>query len=96
MNTPAQNVELWEIEKFIPYARNPRKNDAAVDRMAASIQEFGFKIGALPRVRPSSPGSSRGNRVVAIAPMNLRQCTSGDAHPAREPPEVREVHVSQP
>ena len=31
------------------YARNPRKNDAAVDRMASSIQEFGFMIPVLAR-----------------------------------------------
>ena len=37
-------TEVWSIDKFIPYARNPRKNDAAVDRMMASIREFGFKI----------------------------------------------------
>jgi ParB-like chromosome segregation protein Spo0J len=45
----AQQVELWSIDRFVPYARNPRKNDAAVDRMAASIQEFGFKIPVLAR-----------------------------------------------
>jgi ParB-like chromosome segregation protein Spo0J len=48
--TPAaQKVELWSIDRFVPYARNPRRNDAAVDRMAASIQEFGFKIPVLAR-----------------------------------------------
>ena len=45
----APGVELWPIDKLIPYARNPRKNDAAVDRMASSIQEFGFKIPVLAR-----------------------------------------------
>jgi DNA modification methylase len=45
----AQPIEIWPIDKFIPYARNPRKNDAVVDRMAASIQEFGFKIPVLAR-----------------------------------------------
>ena len=29
---------------LIPYVRNPRKNDAVVDQMAASIGEFGFKV----------------------------------------------------
>ena len=43
------NIEMWPIDRLIPYARNPRKNDAAVDRMAASIQEFGFKIPVLAR-----------------------------------------------
>jgi hypothetical protein len=34
---------------LIPYPRNPRKNDAAVDRMVASIREFGFKVPILAR-----------------------------------------------
>src|SRR6202162_390599 len=42
-------VELWPIGKLVPYIRNPRQNDAAVDRMIASIQEFGFKIPILAR-----------------------------------------------
>src|SRR6266853_300150 len=37
-------VEQWPLERLIPYARNPRKNDAAVDRMAASIREFGCEV----------------------------------------------------
>src|SRR6185295_5830853 len=43
------NIEYWSIERLIPYARNPRKNDAAVDRMCFSIKEFGFKIPCLVR-----------------------------------------------
>jgi DNA modification methylase len=43
------NVQLWPIGKFIRYQRTPRKNDHAVDRMMASIQEFGFKIPILAR-----------------------------------------------
>src|SRR5579872_6755062 len=42
-------VDTWHIDRFVPYARNPRRNDAAVDRMAASIREFGFKIPVLAR-----------------------------------------------
>jgi DNA modification methylase len=42
-------IQSWPIERFIPYERNPRKNDAAVDRMCASIREFGFKIPVLAR-----------------------------------------------
>lgn len=34
-------VENWPLEKIIPYARNPRNNDNAVDDVAASIKEFG-------------------------------------------------------
>ena len=44
--TAKQNLEIqiWSIDRLIFYARNPRKNDAAVDRMCASIREFAFKI----------------------------------------------------
>ncbi len=43
------HIGMWVIERLIPYARNPRRNDAAVDRMAGAIQEFGFKIPVLAR-----------------------------------------------
>src|SRR5678816_1347885 len=38
------NIELWPIDKPIPYARNARKiSDAAVAKVAASIKEFGWR-----------------------------------------------------
>jgi len=37
-------VETWPIERCVAYARNPRKNDEQVDRMASAIKEFGFRI----------------------------------------------------
>lgn len=37
------------VVKSVPYSSNPRMNDHAVDRMEASIQEFGFKIPVLAR-----------------------------------------------
>src|SRR5947209_8749938 len=45
----AQRIEYWPIDKLVFYARNPRKNDAVVDRMCSSIREFGFKIPVLAR-----------------------------------------------
>ena len=36
-------LETWPLTGFVPYARNPRKNGHAVERMAASIREFGFR-----------------------------------------------------
>ena len=42
-------IQIWSINKLVLYARNPRKNDAAVDRMCSSIREFGFKIPCLIR-----------------------------------------------
>jgi DNA modification methylase len=40
---------MWPIDRLVLYARNPRKNDAAVKRMCGSIREFGFKIPCLVR-----------------------------------------------
>jgi DNA modification methylase len=42
-------IELWPIDRLVPYARNPRKNNSGVDQMCASIEEFGFKIPVLAR-----------------------------------------------
>src|SRR5450759_3652035 len=42
-------IQIWPIDQLVFYARNPRKNDAAVDRMCSSIREFGFKIPVLAR-----------------------------------------------
>ena len=42
-------IQLWSIDRLVFYARNPRKNDSAVDRMCSSIREFGFKIPVLAR-----------------------------------------------
>jgi DNA modification methylase len=48
--TPERSqTEIWPINRLVEYPRNPRKNDAAVDRMCASIREFGFKIPVLAR-----------------------------------------------
>ena len=33
-----------KIDEVIPYEKNPRKNDDAVDYVAKSIEEFGFKV----------------------------------------------------
>jgi ParB-like chromosome segregation protein Spo0J len=42
-------IQSWSIDRFVFYARNPRKNDSAVDRMCSSIREFGLKIPVLAR-----------------------------------------------
>jgi len=36
-------VEQWKIDDVKPYANNPRVNDQAIDAVACSIQEFGFR-----------------------------------------------------
>lgn len=37
-------IEYVNIEDIIPYENNPRHNDNAVDYVANSIKEFGFKV----------------------------------------------------
>ncbi len=37
------DVTLVELTSIKPYERNPRLNDAAVDSVAKSLQEFGFR-----------------------------------------------------
>jgi DNA modification methylase len=36
--------EHWPTSRLTPYARNPRKNDHAVEQMAGAISEFGFRL----------------------------------------------------
>ena len=36
-------TQLVPISKVIPYANNPRRNEAVVAKVAASIKEFGFR-----------------------------------------------------
>ena len=42
-------VEHWSLDRLIEYARNPRKNDHAVDKIAAAIREFGFRVPILAK-----------------------------------------------
>jgi len=44
-----QQLESWPTDSLIEYARNPRKNDHAVDRVAAAIREFGFRVPILAK-----------------------------------------------
>jgi hypothetical protein len=42
-------IEYWPVERLKPYERNPRKNDKAVDRIRASIREYGFVVPILAK-----------------------------------------------
>lgn len=42
-------VEYWPIDRLVFYARNPRKNEHAVPKMASLIKEFGFKVPIVAR-----------------------------------------------
>ena len=56
--TSVQNpqTQIWPIDKLVFYARNPRKNDAAVDRMCGSIREaFSFSSACFNEKTPRHP-----------------------------------------
>lgn len=36
-------IELMPVDQVLPYARNPRINAHAIDKVASSIKEFGFR-----------------------------------------------------
>lgn len=44
-----QQLEHWPLSRLIEYARNPRKNDHAVDVVVAAIREFGFQVPILAK-----------------------------------------------
>jgi DNA modification methylase len=49
VGVPRMEIVYKPIDWFREYIRNPRKNDAAVDRMCASIREYGFAVPMLCR-----------------------------------------------
>ena len=64
-------IESWPIDRLVPYAQNPRKNDHVVSRMVAVIQEFGFRI---PVVAKSDGELVDGHlRLKAALAMGLRE-----------------------
>ena len=77
-------IELWSVEKLIPYDRNARTHsDEQIERIARSIQEFGFTnpilvdtgagilatvpIGSSPAEGPTHRGQHRRMPVQQIA-----------------------------
>lgn len=43
MAKDSMRIEWWDIDRVIPYENNPRHNDDAVEKVANSLQEFGWK-----------------------------------------------------
>src|SRR3982074_3344705 len=68
----AKHIELWLIDKLIPYARNPRTHsDAQIAQIAASIRAFGFNN---PILVDSKAGILAGHgRLLAARKLGLDQ-----------------------
>lgn len=43
MPKESMRIEWWDIDRVIPYENNPRNNDDAVEKVANSLREFGWK-----------------------------------------------------
>ena len=37
-------IEMWPLANVKPYEKNPRKNEGAIEAVAKSIAEFGFRV----------------------------------------------------
>lgn len=68
----AKRIELWPLERLVPYARNARTHsDEQIARIAASIAEFGFNN---PVLVDTSAGIIAGHgRVLAARKLGLDQ-----------------------
>jgi DNA modification methylase len=70
--TYAREIEMWAIDRLIPYARNARTHsDAQVAQIAGSIREFGFNN---PILIDSASGVIAGHgRLLAARKLELRE-----------------------
>lgn len=44
MKDKEMNIVYKNVDELIPYVNNPRDNAGAVDAVASSIKNFGFKV----------------------------------------------------
>lgn len=73
-------VEYRNVADLNPYENNPRLNDGAVDAVAASIKEFGFKV---PIVVDSDGVIVTGHMVIEGAerlPIDEKYNNPSDSH----------------
>jgi ParB-like chromosome segregation protein Spo0J len=69
----AKHIELWLLDKLIPYSKNPRTHsDAQIAQIAASIKAFGFNS---PILVDSKAGIIAGRgRLLAARKLQLKEC----------------------
>jgi ParB-like chromosome segregation protein Spo0J len=67
-----QQIELWPIEKLVPFGRNPRtRSDAQVAQIAGSIKAHGFNA---PILVDSNAGVIAGHgRLLASRQLGLER-----------------------
>ncbi|MCZ6773638.1 MAG: ParB N-terminal domain-containing protein, partial [Proteobacteria bacterium] len=75
MSGKSKKITEIPVSDLVPYAGNPRENDAAVDRMVGSIEAFGFRIPILVRKKEivgEGPDDPESGIVIEIVDGHLR------------------------
>ena len=82
----AQRIELWPIDRLVPYARNARTHsDEQVAQIAASIAEFGFNC---PVLVDSNAGIVAGHgRLLAARKLGI--CPYRKPRSVKSSPKIR-------
>lgn len=47
-------IEMRALSEIAPYEKNPRQNDHAVEAVAVSIRDFGFRVICPPGTSPAA------------------------------------------
>ena len=61
------HVEMRALATIKPYPHNPRHNDQAVDAVAASLREFGFRQPIVMDEDGASTAGGKGRRINSLA-----------------------------
>ena len=69
---PLPQVKVVPIDQLVPYDKNPRFNDEAVDAVAASLREFGWKQPIV--IGPDNVIVAGHTRLKAALKLGLKEC----------------------
>ena len=83
------NIEMRPISDIRPYENNPRQNDAAVDAVAASIQEFGFR----QPIVVDTEGVSHVDGYLAIVNLSQTPAPLSTPHSSARHPTAARQHI---
>ena len=72
MQEAAHKIELWPIDKLVPYSRNPRKNDDFDPKEVDDLLVEDDTRNRTPFTRESHRGAPRGVRVRYCGSVGVR------------------------
>lgn len=83
MDTPLKML-MVKVADLVPYANNPRKNDAAVPRMVALLKAYGFRVPILVRGNQLVDGHLRIKAAKSMGMTEVPAIDVGDMTEAQE------------